>query len=95
MNHNVEILGYIVSKYTHYNRTSLVVDDGSGLITCNLWISSDKRDIAHTIYQQEFALGQLVNIQGRIAFFKNEIRITIQHIRILGVSILASLHPME
>lgn len=55
------------------------MDDGTGLITCNLWRNED------SLYANfpDLELGQLVNVQGKLNTFRNEKRINITHIRIL------------
>jgi hypothetical protein len=52
------------------------VDDSLGLITCNVWKNDNQ-----TYPSKDFELGDLVNIQGRLGTFKNQIRINVTHIR--------------
>jgi hypothetical protein len=98
---NVEILGYIVGKYVHYNRTSYTstqffqythiftsshaVDDGSGVLTCNLW----KNEYTSHLNGVDFELGTLVSIHGKLVCFRDEMKISITHI---SNTLLTSIH---
>lgn len=77
---NVEILGNIVAKCTHFNRITYTVDDGSGLISCVLWKTQKAYNDSHA----EFELGDEILVQGQIHTWKNERRVNIHNIRILS-----------
>lgn len=80
----VEVQGNIVSVYKHFNRTSYVgnliftefeVDDGTGLLTCNVWKMGERE------FPIDYELGDLITIQGKLASFSQEIRLNVTNIR--------------
>jgi hypothetical protein len=87
---SVELFGYVVARYRHYNRTTYdgkekvlrsndyLVDDGSGVISCNFW----KNQMNHSslIYKEDFELGSFLSIQGSLILFRNEKRVNSVHI---------------
>ena len=62
-----------------FSFSHISVDDGTGLITCNVW----KNEQGLYCNTPDLELGHFVNVQGKLHSFRNEKRINVLHIRIL------------
>jgi len=74
---HVEIVGYLVHHRPRRKLFSYTVDDGSGLISCQLWCNPHT-DNWHS--GQTFKIGDLLRIRGRLTSYRNQIEIQIDTI---------------
>lgn len=81
----VNIMGVVVATYYARNKNVVMVDDGTGVIPCVDWYNdNDERRqslnenaiLGLTGYDVKSWLGRLVNVQGTIAGYKDEVQIT-------------------
>ncbi|KAJ3312253.1 hypothetical protein HDV04_003296 [Boothiomyces sp. JEL0838] len=70
-----QVTGMITAVSKASNRTSIGVDDGTGVITCVYWLNND---------DPIFKLGDVIQIIGKLTIFREQIQLTIENYQFVG-----------
>ncbi|KAL0489608.1 CST complex subunit STN1 [Acrasis kona] len=77
-----EVVGYIVSVDEWINKTTVMVDDGTEVLSCLLWMPDSSKNQYNT--QRSSAdicrLGNLVKVSGRLSTYKDYVQLVIYNI---------------
>jgi hypothetical protein len=67
------VCGIVNGISVHSKFVRIVVDDGTGSLTCTYWMTEEKSKVPNIL------LGQLIVLHGRLGVYKSEIQVTIDH----------------
>ncbi|XP_065660607.1 CST complex subunit STN1 isoform X3 [Hydra vulgaris] len=70
-----EVLGCIVSKHLTNHYIKYAVDDGTGVISCCLWLNENLPSVLCS-----YNLGDLVSVTGKLQIFRDEREIRVERL---------------